>query len=111
MTDRQHWNPNQVRSLLQVRGYDIDPTDTRYGDNSISARRERAGQAHLFAIDSGGRFRAEVTATGGESRRSASLGAVPVVIVTQTQRLITVTGSLPAWDDLPAVLTQLDTVR
>ncbi len=110
MTQRQPWNPDQVRSLLQARGYDVDPTDTRYGDHSISARRERAGQAHLLAIDSGGRFRAEVTVTAGETRRAASLGAVPIVIVTQTQRLFTLTGSLPSWGHLPGVLTQLDTL-
>lgn len=109
MTERWEWQPERVRALLRGRGYDIDPVGNRYGDDSISARRERAGQAQLFAIDRGGRFRAEVTAAAGETRRTGSLGAAPVVIVTQTQRVMTVTGSLPDWSHLSPLLHHLDT--
>jgi hypothetical protein len=110
MANAQGWQPAEVRQQLQARGYDIDPTDHRYGDHSISARRERGGSAQLFAIDSGGRFRAELTIEVGESRRTSSIGPVPVVIVAQTRRLLTVTGSLQYWNHLPSVLSQLDTL-
>jgi hypothetical protein len=110
MTSRPDWQPAQVRALLQARGYDVDPTDTRYGDNSITARRERGGFVHLVAVDRGGRFRAELTVATGETRRSTTIGAVPVVVVAQNQRTLTVTGSLPSWNHLAAVLTQLDTM-
>ncbi|MDQ3695421.1 MAG: hypothetical protein M3464_17600 [Chloroflexota bacterium] len=110
MTNTANWDPERVRSLLRARGYDIDAADTRYGDDSVSARRERAGRTRLFAIDRGGRFRAEITAAAGETRRASSLGTVPIVIVTQTQRLFTLTGSLPDWSHLPTVLAQIETL-
>lgn len=109
MTTAQNWQPAEVRALLQARGFDMDHADTRYGDHSVSARRERGGQVQLFAIDSGGRFRAELSVDAGETRRTSSIGAVPVVIVAQTRRLLTVTGSLQNWSHLPSVLSQLDT--
>ena len=108
MTTDADWHPAQVRALLQARGFDVDPTDTRYGDNSVSARRQRGGFAQLFAIDRSGRFRAELTVAAGETRRTTSVGAVPVVVVAQNQRTLTVTGTLPSWSPLPGVLAQLD---
>jgi hypothetical protein len=111
MTATQGWNPDQVRAMLTARGYDIDPGAIRYGGNSLSARRERAGAAQLFVIDSSGQFRAELTVMAGENRRSTMIGPVPVVVVSQQQRVFTVTGQLPAWHHLPAVLTQLDTLN
>ena len=108
MANAHSWQPAEVRAQLQARGYDIEQADSRYGDHSISARRERDGSAQLFAIDSGGRFRAELTIDVGESRRTSSIGPVPVVIVAQTRRLLTVTGSLQNWTHLPSVLGHLD---
>jgi hypothetical protein len=103
------WQPDEVRALLRARGYDIDHADTRYGDYSVSARRERGGLAQMFVVDSGGRFRAELAVDAGETGRTSSIGAVPVVIVALTRRLLTVTGSLQNWSHLPSVLSQLDT--
>ncbi len=111
MTTIPNWQPAQVRGLLQARGYDVDPTDARFGEHSISARRERAGQAQLFVIDSSGRFRAELTIAAGETRHTTSIGAVPVVVVAQNQRTLNVTGILPGWSHLPAVLAQIDSLH
>ena len=110
MANAQGWQPAEVRAQLRARGYDVDHADTRYGDHSITARRERGGTTQLFAIDSGGRFRTELTIDEGESRRTSSIGPVPVVIVAQTRRLLTVTGNVQNWSHLPSVLRQLDTL-
>lgn len=109
MTNGQDWQPAEVRAQLQARGYDIDRADTRHGDYSVSARRERGGLSQVFVVDSGGRFRAELAVDAGETRRTSSIGVVPVVIVAQTRRMLTVTGSLQNWAGLPSVLSQLDT--
>ena len=108
MTISRQWQPEHVRSLLISRGFDIEGESSHFGPQSITARRERAGQGQLFAIDSGGRFRAEMTVVASESRRSTMIGVVPIVVITQHQRTLTMTGSLPGWNHLPAVLAQLD---
>lgn len=110
MTTIPNWQPNHIRDLLQARGYDVNRPDARYGDDSVSGRRERAGHVQQFVIDRGGRFRAEVTVDLGESRRTTSIGAVPVVVVTQNQRTLTVTGNLPHLGHLTSILNQIDTL-
>ncbi len=110
MSTIPNWQPAQIRDLLQARGYDVNRADTRYGDESVSARRERAGHVQQFVLERGGRFRAEVTLDLGESRRTTSIGAVPVVVVTQNQRTLTVTGNLPHLGHLNNILNQIDTL-
>lgn len=108
MTIARQWHPEQVRAVLVARGFDIEGDDPRYGPQSITGRRERGGQAQLFVVDSGGRFRAEMIVVAGETRRSTMIGAVPIVVLSQTSRTLTITGNLPSWNHLPAVLAQLD---
>lgn len=105
-----NWQPAQIRDLLQARGYDVNRADQRFGPDSVSGRRERAGHVQQFVIDRGGRFRAEVTVELGESRRTSSIGPVPVVVVTQNQRTLTVTGNLPHLGHLVTILNQIDTL-
>lgn len=111
MTVNSAWQPAWVRELLRARGFDVDPADPRYSGNSVQARREHGDAVQLFAIDSAGRFRAELTLVRGETRRSTHLGAVPVVIVSQDQRTLTVTGTLPTWSHLPSLLEQLEAMH
>lgn len=108
MTGTRQWNPDQIRSLLISRGFDIEGDDPRFSVHSITARRERSGQSQLFVVDSSGRFRAEMTVPINESRRSTMIGSVPIVVLTQNQRILSVSGSLPSWTHLPSVLIQLD---
>ena len=111
MTGNSPWQPAWVRDLLRARGFDVDPPDPRSGGNSVRGRRERGDAAQLVAIDSGGRFQAELTVTLSETRRTGELGSVPVVIVSQDQRTMTVTGTLPTWSHLPGLLEQLDALH
>lgn len=104
------WDARRARDVLEGMGYDVE-REAAWGEldgGSLVARRERAGRAHLVALDAGGRIRAEVTVTLDERAREAAVGDTPLRVTDTAQAFVTVSGTLASLDDLAPVLAALD---
>jgi len=104
------WQPSALRALVEGLGYDV--AEREGGDpvsaNSLTARRERGGRAHLVVVDAGGRLRAEVTFTEDETAGATRWRETDLRLVRVTRRETTISGQLVDHADLRAILLDLD---
>jgi hypothetical protein len=100
-----------IADRLQEIGYDIvtSQSSTPLG-GSIVARRDLGDRAVVLAIDSGGRFRAEITWVVGEWPSQDEIAGVAVQVVDAVSRAVTVTGQLSGPEHVIEVVTGLGTV-
>ena len=104
------WDPAVLVGILEAAGYDVDTSDAVLpgGGGSLSARRDREGDARLVALDAGGRFRATVTSVVEETSRGIEVAGIPTRTTTRLERRMTVTGILQHQEQLAPMLLELD---
>lgn len=90
------WEPDDLRRELEALGYEVDGARAHTdGGGSLTARRDRGDQSHLLVIDSGGRFRASVTATLDDQSTPAVVAGLSLRIVTTSQHISTISARAP----------------
>ena len=105
-----NWDPAALAAILEAAGYDVDTSDAALpgGGGSLSARRDREGDARLVALDAGGRFRATLTSVVEETSWGTELAGIPTRITTRLERSMTLTGVLQHPEQLALMLQELD---
>ena len=100
-----------IADRLREIGYDIaSPQSGAPPAGSIVARRDLGDRVVVLAIDTGGRFRAEITWVVGEWPSQDEIAGVPVRVVDAVSRAVTVTGQMAGPEQVIAVVTGLGTV-
>ena len=104
------WQPDQFRAELERLGYDVDAADAHLATSggSVTARRDRGSRRDLLALDAGGRFRATATFATGETSAEEIVGGVPVRVVAEGQRILTVTATLTDPEQVAPLVAALD---
>ena len=99
-----------IADRLREIGYDIasSQSDAPLG-GSIVARRDLGDRAVLLAIDAGGRFRAEISWVVGEWPSRDEIAGVPVQVVDEVSRTVTVTAQMSEPEQVVAVVRGLGT--
>lgn len=103
------WDPAGSAAILEAAGYGVDTSDAVLpGGGSLSARRDREGDARLVALDAGGRFRATMTSVVEETSRGIEVAGIPTRATTRLERRMTLTGVLQHQEQLALMLQELD---
>ncbi len=110
MTTGWRWDPRRLGADLEKLGYDVTANDAAVAreGGSLTARRNRAGRAHLVVVDAGGRFRAEIAVAADAPGGAVTVAGVPLRLVTETRRTTTITGLLVDPDQLLPLVAALD---
>jgi hypothetical protein len=106
--DASDTKSGELQRTLRTFGYDIDPTASRGG--AIVARRDLGDRVILLAVDTGGRFRVEITWVVGEWSSRDELGGVPVRIVDAVSRAVTITGQAARPEQIAGVAAALGSI-
>lgn len=112
MSER-HYQPQntdlrRLSQTLREIGFDIEPP--RPGDPpdaGIVARRDLGERVVLLTVDSGGRFRIEVTWTVAEHAAGDEIAGVPVRVVETTNRAVSIAGQVAEMGRMTAVIEAL----
>ncbi|HET7092099.1 MAG TPA: hypothetical protein VFI22_01440 [Thermomicrobiales bacterium] len=104
------WDPETLAADLEAAGFDVDRSEAHLSDSggSLTARRDRGGQADLAVVDAGGRIRLRATAVAAEAARRTTVAGVPLRIVVQRRVVANVTGTVHSRAEFLAVLGQID---
>jgi hypothetical protein len=104
------WQPDRFRAELERLGYDVDAAEARLAAarGSVTARRDRGARSDLIALDAGGRFRATVTFATGETSAEEIVAGVPVRVVAEGRRILTVAATLTDAEQVAPVVAALD---
>ena len=104
------WQPDRFRAELERLGYDVDAADAHLAarGGSVTARRDWGARSDLIALDAGGRFRATVTFATGETSEEEIVAGVPVRVVAEDRRVLTVTAILSDPEHLGPLVAALD---
>jgi hypothetical protein len=118
MSDRDggDWNAERPASLpigeladkLRRFGYDIEPPRPGHNPGSgLVARRDLGERVALIAIDSGGRFRIELSWVVDEHSTAETIAGTPVLVTDTGTRAITITGAVADGEQLMRIVTAL----
>jgi hypothetical protein len=118
MTSQEHVAPQLSLAVVQDNlsriGYDIEPAQPGVPPNaSVVARRDLGDRAILVAIDTGGRFRIDISRTVEEWSQPDSIAGISVRVVETVSRSLTLTGQIGNQEEagrLIAALTNLNLV-
>jgi hypothetical protein len=110
MTAGWRWDPDRLRAELAARGYDVDgeAASLTADGGSLHGRRDRGERSEIVVIDAGGRFRGVVTVVDGETSGTTGVAGVPLRVVEEGRRVVTITGMLSENGQLGPVLAALD---
>ena len=111
--EAKHWRDSlpAIADRLREIGYDIaSPQSGAPPGRSIVARRDLGDRAVVLAIDSGGRFRAEITWVVGEWPSQDEIAGVSIQVVDAVSRATTVTGQMAEPDQVAVVVAGLGTI-
>ena len=108
MTDGWTWEPTRLCAELEAFGYDVDAADATADGGSLTARRDRGLRSHVVVVDAGGRVRGTVTVALDEAGWADEVAGVPVRVVRDTRRTVTVTALLEAVGQFAPLVMALD---